>query len=98
MPIALLIDYVGTADQYDETLKRLGFRNGGPGPEGNLMHWATLVDDSHIRAVDVWKSQAQADEFYNGPLAAILKDLGVAPPTTVVQYDIYDYQIAVTKP
>jgi hypothetical protein len=94
MTIALLIDYAGTSDQYDEALKRLGFSTGGPGPEGNLMHWATLVDDAQIRAVDVWESQAHADAFYNGPLAAILKDQGVEPPTSVVSYDIYDYQIA----
>jgi hypothetical protein len=97
MPIAFLIDYAGTSDQYDQTLKRLGFSTGGPGPAGNLMHWAALVDDAHIRAVDVWESQAQADAFYNGPLAAILKDMGVEPPTSVVSYDIHDYQIADVK-
>ena len=96
MPIALLIDYVGTTDQYDRTLKRLGFSNGGPGPAGNLMHCAIVVDDSHLRAIDLWESQAQADEFYDGPLAAILGDLGVAAPTSVVRHDIYDYQIAVS--
>jgi hypothetical protein len=67
-----------TADVYERVNAELGVD--GDRPPGMLLHCAGEVDGKW-QIVDVWESQEQARDFYEGRLsAAIQKVVGMAPP------------------
>jgi hypothetical protein len=67
-----------TAETYDSVNKELGVDSDPPA--GMLLHCAGEVDGKW-QIVDVWESQAQARDFYDGRLtAAIEKVIGMTPP------------------
>jgi hypothetical protein len=63
MAIAVQLDFPGgTLAQYDEVIKKMGFRPEGPSEPGGLFHWVTKTD-AGIRVVDVWESRELFEKF-----------------------------------
>jgi hypothetical protein len=67
-----------TADTYERVTAELGMA--GDPPPGLLLHSAGEVD-GRWQIVDVWESEEQARQFYEGRLTkAIEAVIGMAPP------------------
>ena len=67
-----------TPETYDKVNAELGV-NGNP-PPGLLLHCAGETDGKW-QIVDVWESEAQARDFYDGRLSkAIESVMGMVPP------------------
>jgi hypothetical protein len=53
MAIAVQLNFKrATLAQYDQVIKEMGFRLGGPGGAGGLFHWVTKTADG-FRVTDV---------------------------------------------
>jgi hypothetical protein len=62
---------------YDAVVERLGDIS----PDGLLIHTAGFDDEAGVfRIFDVWESQAQAEQFIQGQLMPIIKELMAADP------------------
>jgi hypothetical protein len=91
MAIAVQMDFPqGTLAQYDEVIKRMGFRSGGPGGPGALFHWVTKTDGG-IRVVDVWESRAQFEKFSVEQIQPITAQVGIAGPPQIQFFEVYSY-------
>jgi hypothetical protein len=67
-----------TADTYEKVNAQLGVA--GDPPPGLLLHSAGEADGAW-QIVDVWESEAQAREFYEGRLTQALEAvIGMTPP------------------
>jgi hypothetical protein len=77
-----------TADSYEKVNAQLGVDSDPPA--GLLLHCAGEVDGKW-QIVDVWESEAQAREFYDGRLTkAIESVLGMVPPAPAgTQYELH---------
>ena len=73
MAVGVVMDFDGaTIDQYDEILKLMKLKAGGPAPSGCLFHWVTKTDKG-MRVTDVWQTREQFDKFAQdqiGPFSA----------------------------
>jgi hypothetical protein len=68
-----------TAETYEQVNGELQASGAVPAP-GLLMHCAGEVDGKW-QIVDVWESERQAREFYDGPLTkAVESVIGMTPP------------------
>jgi hypothetical protein len=77
-----------TADTYEKVNAELGM-DGDP-PEGLLLHSAGDVE-GQWQIVDVWESEAQARQFYDGRLTrAIERVIGMVPPAAPsTEYELH---------
>ncbi len=81
MTIAVQLDFTGgTLAQYDQVIKKMGFRSGGPGGPGGLFHWVTKSADG-IRVTDVWKSKEAFEKFSKEQIEPYTKEFGLPQPT-----------------
>ena len=55
MAVAVVMEFEGTLDQYDQVVESMGLTPGGPTPPGALFHWVTKTDNG-FRVTDVWES------------------------------------------
>jgi hypothetical protein len=91
MAIGVQADFAGgTLEQYDEVVKRMGFRPGGPGAPGGLFHWVTKTDDG-IRVVDVWESREQFEKFSKEKIQPITAQVGITGPPQVKFFEVHNY-------
>lgn len=78
-----------TLKEYDDLLRRLEFRPGGPSEPGCLFHWVTPTEDG-FRGVDVWESTDAFDRFVGERLGPVLEHLGITPPEVRVS-EVYNF-------
>ena len=81
-----------TLAEYDDLLRRLDFRPGGPSEPGCLFHFTTPTEDG-FRGIDVWESVDAFERFVRGRLGPVLEHLGLAPPDVTVS-EVHNYLIA----
>ena len=68
-----------TADRYEKVNAQLEAM-GAQSPSGMLVHAAGEVDGKW-QIVDVWESEQQARQFYEGPLTKAIQEVaGMVPP------------------
>ena len=90
MAIAVeLIFKGGTLAQYDQVVKKMGFRPGGPGGPGGLFHWVTKTADG-FRVTDVWTSKAAFEKFSKEQIEPFSKQVGLPPPA-IQFFEIHNY-------
>jgi len=91
MAIGIQMDFPGaTLAQYDEVIKRMGFRSGGPGASGALFHWVAKTDDG-LRVVDVWESREQFEKFSADKIGPITAQVGIPAPPRVTFIELHNY-------
>jgi hypothetical protein len=91
MAVAVVMDFEGTLDQYDETCSRMGLTPGGPTPPGALFHWVTPTDGG-FQITDVWETRDAFEQYAQetiGPNAAAT-GLGAPQP---VYHDVHNHFI-----
>ena len=76
MAVAIVMEFDGTLDQYDEVVAKMGFSPGGRGAPGGLFHWVT-ESDGKIRVTDVWESKEQFDAFAEEKIAPLTAEAGI---------------------
>ena len=81
-----------TLAQYDEVVKKMGFRPGGPGAPGGLFHWVTKTD-SGIRVIDVWESRDQFEKFSAEKIRPLAAQAGITEPPKVTFFEVHNYLI-----
>ena len=91
MAIGVQQDFPGaTLEQYDQVVKKMGFRPGGPGAPGGLFHWVTQTDGG-IRVTDVWESREQFEKFANEKVRPITAEVGFTAPPKVTFFEVHNY-------
>jgi hypothetical protein len=91
MAIAVQLDFPGgTLEQYDQVIKKMGFRPGGPGAPGGIFHWVTKTDDG-IRVTDVWESREQFERFSEDQIRRRTAEVGVPGPPKVTFFEVHNY-------
>jgi hypothetical protein len=91
MAIGIQMDFPqGTLAQYDEVIKRMGFRSGGPGAPGGLFHWVAKTDTG-IRVTDVWETREQFEKFSAEKIQPISAQVGITQPPKVTFFDVHNY-------
>lgn len=94
MAVAVQIEFTGaTLDQYDESIKRMGFRPGGPAEPGLLFHWVTGTPGG-LRATDVWESREAFNRFAEEKLVPMTREVGIPAPPAIQFYDVHNHLIA----
>lgn len=94
MAIAVQLEFTGaTLDQYDEVIKRMGFRPGGPGGPGALFHWVAKTADG-IHVTDVWASQEQFDRFAQEKIGPITQEVGFPNPPKIEIFEVHNHLTA----
>jgi hypothetical protein len=85
MAVAVELMYRGsgaTLDNYRAVLERLGVSPEGPHPDpACLFHWAADIPGG-FRVTDVWRSQAQFEQFAQNKIGPIAQQLGIPQPQT----------------
>ena len=91
MAIGVQLDFPGaTLSQYDQVIKKMGFRPGGPGAPGGLFHWVTKTDNG-IRVTDVWESREQFETFSKQKIGPLTAEVGVTGPPKVTLFEVHNY-------
>jgi len=91
MAVAVEVNMVGaTLDQYDQVIKKMGFRPGGPGAPGGLFHWVTKTDNG-IRVVTVWETKEQYERYAQEKIGPISAEVGVPGPGQVTFHEVHNY-------
>ena len=91
MAIGVQQDFPGaTLAQYDEVIKKMGFRPGGPGGPGGLFHWVTKTD-AGIRVVDVWESRERFEKFSAEKIQPLTAQVGLPAPPKVTFFEVHNY-------
>jgi hypothetical protein len=96
MAVAVELSYESgvTLDDYYEILERLGARPGGPHPDpGCLFHWVAQVDGA-FRAVDVWESREQFEQYVQNRLMPVAADVGVTQEPRITFTEVASYHTA----
>ncbi|HWG21399.1 MAG TPA: hypothetical protein VG225_12785 [Terracidiphilus sp.] len=91
MAIAVQMDFPGgTLAQYDEVVKKMGFRPQGPGAPGGLFHWVAKTD-AGIRVVDVWETRDQFEKFSAEKVRPLTAEVGIPEPSNVTFFEVHNY-------
>src|SRR5262245_23308458 len=82
MPVGVELLFTNaTLDQYDQMLEKLGMTPGGAGPPGLLFHWIGMTDEG-MRAVDVWETKEQFEQYAQERIGPYAAETGIAGPPT----------------
>jgi len=94
MAIAIEMIFEGvTLEQYDQVVQKMGFEPHGAGAVGGLFHWVTSIPNG-IRVVDVWKTQAEYEQFAQDKIGPITASVGVTEPPRVTISTVHNYLTA----
>jgi hypothetical protein len=80
----------GTLEQYDQVIRKMGFRAGGPGGPGGLFHWVTKTDKG-VLITDVWENREAFEKFSREQIRPISAEVGVPEPSEVSFFDVHNY-------
>jgi hypothetical protein len=92
-PTAVVMDFDGSLEQYDEVIDLMGFTPKGAGAPGGLFHWVTEISGG-LRVTDVWKDRQTFDDFSEHQIRPYTAKVGVAAPTSVKIYEVHNYLTA----
>jgi hypothetical protein len=91
MAVAVVMEFEGaTLEDYDRVIDTMGYERRGAGDPGGLFHWVTQTD-AGLLITDVWESKEIFDSFAAEKLGPTTAELGIAPPSSVRLYDVYNY-------
>jgi len=94
MAIAVQMDFPGgTTEQYDQVIKKMGFRPGGPGGPGGMFHWVTKTGNG-IRVTDVWESREKFEKFSKEKIGPISAEIGLPAPPEIKFFEVHNYLTA----
>ena len=94
MAVGVQLDFKGaTLEQYDEVVKRMGFRPGGPGAPGGLFHWVTKTPEG-IRVTDVWNSRETFETFAQEKIGPITQEVGIPEPPEIQFFEVHNHLTA----
>lgn len=88
--VAVVLEFAGDLDQYDEIVDLMGFSKGGRGADGGLFHWVTPIKGG-VRVTDVWQDKETFEQFSEDQIGPYTAKVGVPPPTSVVFHDVYNF-------
>ncbi|OLE28149.1 MAG: hypothetical protein AUG49_03255 [Catenulispora sp. 13_1_20CM_3_70_7] len=88
--VAVVMEFTGDMDQYDEIIELMGFTKGGRGADGCLFHWVAPTPDG-ARITDVWQDKETFERFSEEQIGPYSAKVGVPPPTSVVFHDVYNF-------
>jgi len=91
MAVAVVMDFEGSLDQYDEVVGKMGLTPGGPTPPGALFHWVTATENG-FRVTDVWESQDVFQAFAEEHIGPNAAEAGLAPPNPTF-HEVYNHFI-----
>jgi hypothetical protein len=91
MAVAVVMEFEGTLEQYDEVVSRMGLSPGGPTPPGALFHWVTPIDGG-FRVTDVWESQEAFGQFAQEHIGPNAEAVGLGAPQPVF-HDVHNHFI-----
>jgi hypothetical protein len=91
MAVAVVMEFEGTLEQYDEVVSRMGLSPGGPTPPGALFHWVTPIDGG-FRVTDVWESQEAFGQFAQEQIGPNAAATGLGAPQPVF-HDVHNHFI-----
>ena len=90
MTIAVQLDFKGgTLAQYDQVIKKMGFKSKGPGSPGGLFHWVAKTPEG-LRVTDVWTSKEVFGKFADEKIGPITKEFGLSQPT-IQFFEVHNY-------
>jgi hypothetical protein len=92
MAVAVVLEFDGDLDQYDEIVKLMGLEPAGSTPPGALFHWVTATSGG-VRVTDVWKSREEFDTFAAEKIGPLSAQAGLGEPTKVEFFDVHNYFI-----
>ena len=91
MPVGVELLFTNaTLDQYDQMLAKLGMQPGGEGPPGLLFHWVGMSDEG-MRAVDVWETKEQFEQYAQERIGPYAAEAGIAEPPILSFYEVHNY-------
>lgn len=94
MTVAIVMEFEGaTLAQYDEIIQKMGQTPGGPGPPGELFHWAAETDTG-LLVTDVWETREQFDKFSEERIGPISAEVGFPSPPSLTFHDVHNYLTA----
>jgi hypothetical protein len=94
MAIGVQLDFKGaTLDQYDEVIRRMGFRPEGAGAPGSIFHCVTPTPDG-FRVIDVWATQEAFEDFAVDHIAPMTSEVGVPAPPEVRIFPVHNFLTA----
>ena len=90
MAVGVQIDFkAATLAQYDEIIKKMGFKPGGSGGPF-LFHWVTKTDDG-IRVTDVWELQKAFEKFAEEQIGPFGAEVGLPNPPKIQFFEVHNY-------
>jgi hypothetical protein len=93
MAVAVELNFPGaTLEQYDQVIKKMGLRQGGPMPDGGISHWVTKTDDG-FRVVDVWESKEQFERFAQEQIGPLSREAGIEQQPEIRFVEVHNYLI-----
>ena len=93
MAVAVELNFPGaTLEQYDQVIKKMGLRQGGPMPDGGISHWVTETDDG-FRVVDIWESKEQFERFAQEQIGPLSREAGIERQPEIRFVEVHNYLI-----
>jgi hypothetical protein len=91
MAVGVQLAFKGaTLEQYDQVIKKMGFKPGGPGAQGCVFHWVTKSDDG-MRVIDVWDSRETFEKFAAEKIGPITQEVGVPGPPEIQFFEVHNF-------
>jgi len=90
MAVAVVMEFEGTLDQYDQVIEKMGFSPGGKGPSGALFHWVTETDGG-LRVTDVWESKERFEQFAEEEIGPRTAEVGIPGPPQMTFYEVHNH-------
>jgi hypothetical protein len=88
MAVAVLVELPGfTAAMYDAVIEEMGL--GGRPPEGSTFHVSGPYEGGW-RAVDVWESREQFEQFARDQLSPLAQKHGATSRPTIQIWDVHN--------
>jgi len=93
MAVAVELTFPGaTLDQYDQVIKGMGLRQGGPMPDGGISHFVAKTDDG-FRVVDIWESKEQFERFAQEQIGPLAREAGIEQQPEIRFVEIHNYLV-----
>jgi hypothetical protein len=89
--VAVVMEFEGSLDQYDQVVKSMGLTPGGETPPGALFHWVTKTDGG-FRVTDVWESQEAFGQFAEEHIGPNAQQAGLSAPNPTF-YEVHNHFI-----